>query len=167
MEQNYSVGYNRKQIHTRRRPTVRCFAGESGVSGSILSQRGQDESVFSAVKMEDNDFQSLALFRGMQQERLAGGKVMRRKNFPFDKKTRLEIDILELFISADYEPPLSAPGCICYLTVLSGQPQITAEEETYTLMRYDSLRFAADRPYRLVNMSNATVRLMLVYQYTK
>ena len=137
MEQNCAVGYTREQIYTRRKPRVRCFAGGIGASYGVLSQSGQDESVSSAVPMEDDDFQSLALFRGMHQECLAGGKVLRRKNFPFHEKTRLESDVLELFISADYEPPLSVPGCICYLTVLSGQPQITAEGETYTLMRYD------------------------------
>ena len=44
---------------------------------------------------------------------------------------------------------------------------LTAENQEFQLMERDALRFAADRPYEFVNMTNSTARLLLAYQYLK
>ena len=59
------------------------------------------------------------------------------------------------------------PGCVCYATVMSGTASLTAEEQAFRLLERDAIRFAADRPYRFENMTNATARVLLVYQYLK
>ena len=90
-----------------------------------------------------------------------------RQNFPYDDVTRLESCFIELYIGVDYEPEVSVPGCICHLTVMSGYPEVVAEGESFRLSERDTLRFAADRPWKIVNMTNSTARLILVYQYLK
>ena len=51
--------------------------------------------------------------------------------------------------------------------MISGTVNLMAEEQTFQLQERDALRFAADRPYELGNMTNSTARLLLVYQYLK
>ena len=65
----------------------------------------------------------------------------------------------------DFEP--SVPGCVCHATLISGTVRLHAEDQEFTLMERDALRFAADRPYRLENATNSTARLVLMYQYLK
>ena len=66
-----------------------------------------------------------------------------------------------------YRPELAVPGCVCHATVMSGTVSLTAENQEFQLMERDALRFAADRPYEFVNMTNSTARLLLAYQYLK
>ena len=89
------------------------------------------------------------------------------KIFFYDEVTRLESYFLDLYISGKYEPEPSVPGCVCYATVMSGTAALTAEDQTFRMLERDAIRFAADRPYRFENMTNASARIMLVYQYLK
>jgi hypothetical protein len=50
---------------------------------------------------------------------------------------------------------------------MSGTAALTAEDQTFRMLERDAIRFAADRPYRFENMTNASARIMLVYQYLK
>ena len=99
--------------------------------------------------------------------RLDGGKAVWRCNFPYDDVTRIESYFLDLYISAHYQPEPSVPGCICYATVISGTVSLTAQDQTLQLIERGALRFAADQPYGFENMTNATARLLLIYQYLK
>ena len=90
-----------------------------------------------------------------------------RQSFPFDECTRLESSFLDLYISAQYEPPVSIPGCVCHATLLSGTVTVTAEGQSFQLQERDALRFAADSAYRFENRFNSTARILLVYQYLK
>ena len=81
--------------------------------------------------------------------------------------TRQESFFLDLYISAQYAPEPSVPGCLCHATVLSGTVGLEAEEQTFQLLERDALRFAADRPYRFSNQTSASARLLLVYRYLK
>ena len=119
--------------------------------------------------MENDDFESLLLSRELDNkpQRLDGGKALLRRSFPYDDATRQESFFLDLYISAKYEPEPSVPGCVCHATVMSGTVSLTAEDQPFQLLERDALRFAADRPYHFVNMTNSTARLLLVYQYLK
>ena len=59
------------------------------------------------------------------------------------------------------------PGCICYVTVVSGTVEVQAEGESIRLMERDGLRFAADQPHQFVNMSHSAARMLLSYRYLK
>jgi len=184
MELNRAVAENIKRIRKSKKLSMERLAVESGVSRSMLGQIERGEAnpsvailgklatalkVPAEVLMENDDFQSLALYRESETKpvRMDAGKVVRRPNFPYDPATRLESYFLDLYISARYTPEVSVPGCVCHLTVMSGSPSVTVEGETFRLLERDALRFAADRPYHFENMTNSTSRLMLVYQYLK
>jgi len=184
MELTRAVGENIKRIRKTKKMSMDRLANESGVSRSMLGQIERGEAnpsvaligkLASALKvpadilLENDSFETLSLFREAETKpiRLDAGKAVLRPNFPFDEVTRIESFFLDLYISAHYVPELSVPGCICHLTVMAGNPEIKVEGETFRLVERDALRFAADRPYEFSNMTNSTVRLLLVYQYLK
>lgn len=184
MELNRAVGENIKRIRKGKKLSMERLAAESGVSRSMLGQIERGEAnpsvailgklagtlkVPAEVLLENDDFETLTLYREVETKpiRLDGGKAVWRCNFSYDEKTRLESYFLDLYISAQYAPELSVPGCICYVTVMSGMVTLTAEGQEFRLIERDAIRFAADQPYSFLNMTNATARLMLVYQYLK
>ena len=184
MELTRAVGENIKRIRKGKKLSMERLAAEAGVSRSMLGQIERGEAnpsvgivgklalalkVPAEVLLENDDFVTLAEFRNVdtKPERMDGGKAVWRCNFPYDDATRVESFFLDLYISAHYRPEPSVAGCLCYATVVSGTVSLTAEGETFLLNERDALRFAADQAYGFENMTNATARLVLVYQYLK
>ena len=184
MELTRAVGENIKRIRKSKKLSMERLAAEAGVSRSMLGQIERGEAnpsvgivgklaralkVPAEVLLENDDFVTLGEFRNVdtKPERMDGGKAVWRCNFPYDDATRIESFFLDLYISAHYRPEPSEAGCVCYATVVAGTVSLTAEGEVYHLNERDALRFAADQPYGFENMTNATARLVLVYQYLK
>ena len=184
MELNRAVAENIKRIRKSKKLSLERTAALSGVSRSMLSQIERGEAnpsvailgklaealkVPAEILLENDDFISLLLSREPDNipKRLDGGKVLLRPSMPYDGVTRQESFFLDLYISAHYRPELSGPGCVCHAPVMSGTVSLTAEDQEFQLMERDALRFAADRPYAFVNMTNSTARLLLAYQYLK
>lgn len=184
MELNHAVAENLKRIRKGQKLSLERTAELSGVSRSMLGQIERGEAnpsvailakLAAALKipaeklLENDGFESLLPIRELdaKAERLDGGKVVLRTSFPYDPVTRQESLFLDLYISGRYAPAPALPGCVCHLTVLSGGVVVTAEGETFSLAERDALRFAADRPYFVVNQSNATARLLLGFRYLK
>jgi transcriptional regulator with XRE-family HTH domain len=184
MELTRTVGENIKRIRKSKKLSMERLAEQSAVSRSMLGQIERGEAnpsvallgklavalkVPAEVLLENDDFISLAEYREVNTKpvRLDAGKTVLRPNFPYDEITRIESYFLDLYISASYAPEPAVPGCVCYATVLSGTVTLTAEEQDFRLIERDALRFAADLPYKFGNMTNATARLLLVYQYLK
>lgn len=184
MELNRAVAENIKRIRKSKKLSIERTAALSGVSRSMLGQIERGEAnpsvatiaklaatlkVPAEVLLENDDFTPLLLARELDQKpvRLDGGKAILRPNFPYDDTTRQESFFLDLYISAHYQPQPSVPGCVCHATLFSGTVQLHAEGQPFQLLERDALRFAADRPYYFENMTNATARLLLVYQYLK
>ena len=184
MELNRAVADNIKRIRKSKKLSMERTAELAGVSRSMLGQIERGEAnpsvailgklaaalkVPAEVLLENDDFETLALFPEVETKpvRLDGGKAVLRPNFPYDQVTRLESSFLDLYISAKYAPEVSVPGCVCHLTVMSGTVSLTAEGQEFRLLERDAIRFAADQPYSFSNMTNSTARLLLVYQYLK
>ena len=96
-----------------------------------------------------------------------GGKVNLRPSLPYDETTRLESFFLDIYISGRYTPEPSIPGCLCHATVLTGTVELTAEGENFHLLERDAIRFAADQPWTIRNMSSGHARLLLSFYYRK
>lgn len=184
MDLNRAVADNIKRIRKSKKLSMERLAEQAGVSRSMLGQIERGEAnpsvgtlakiakalkVPAEILLENDDFEPLLLVRELEkrQVRLDGGKVVLRPNFAYDEVTRQESWFLDLYISAKYAPEVSVPGCICHATMFSGTVNLIVDAEAYQLQERDSLRFAADRPYRFENMTSSTGRLMLVYQYLK
>ena len=184
MELTRAVGENIKRIRKSKKLSMERLAEQAGVSRSMLGQIERGEAnpsvglvgklatalkVPAEILLENDSFEALSLYREVdtKPQRLDGGKTVLRPNFPYDEATRLESFFLDLYISARYAPEPSVPGCVCYATVISGTPSLTAEEQTFRLVERDALRFSADRPYWFENMTSGTAKVLLVYQYLK
>lgn len=184
MDLNRAVAENIKRIRKSKKLSMERLAAEAGVSRSMLGQIERGEAnpsvallgkLAAALKvpadllLENDSFESLAEYPEVRTkpQRLDAGKAVLRENFPYDAVTRLESRFLDLYISARYAPEPSVPGCLCYVTVMSGTVSLSAEGQDFRLLERDAIRFAADRPYVFTNMSNSSARLMLIYQYLK
>lgn len=184
MELNRAVGENIKRIRKSKKLSMEKTAELAGVSRSMLGQIERGEAnpsvaivgklahalkVPAVVLLENDDFEPLTLYPevGTKPVRLDNGKAVLRPNFTYDDVTRLESYFLDLYISARYEPEPSVPGCVCYLTVMSGTVSLHTAGQEFRLLERDAIRFAADQPYTFLNMTNTTARMILVYQYLK
>lgn len=184
MELNQAVAENIKRIRKSKKLSIERAAAQAGVSRSMLGQIERGEAnpsvavvgklakalkVPAQVLLENDSFQSLLHSREVDNKalRLDGGKVLLRPSFPYDEVTHQETFFLDLYISAEYRPELSVPGCVCHATVMSGTVALEAEGESFELFERDALRFSSDQPYCFTNMTNATARLLLCYQYLK
>ena len=184
MELNRAVGENIKRIRKTKKLSMERTAELSGVSRSMLGQIERGEAnpsvailgkiaaalkVPAEVLLENDDFESLMVVRELDNKptRMDAGKVVLRRSFPYDDTTRQESCFLDLYIMGHYEPEPSVTGCVCHATLVSGTVRLHAEDQEFTLMERDALRFAADRPYFFENMTNSTARLVLMYQYLK
>ena len=184
MDLNRAVAENIKRIRKTKKLSMERTAELSGVSRSMLGQIERGEAnpsvailgklaaalrVPAEILLENDSFESLLLALELNNKpvRKNGGRAVLRQSFPFDECTRLESCFLDLYISAEYEPPPSVPGCVCHATVLSGTVIVTAEDQSFQMQERDALRFAADGPYRFENRFNSTARMLLVYQYLK
>jgi transcriptional regulator with XRE-family HTH domain len=184
MDLNQAVAENIHRIRKSKKLSLERTAALSGVSRSMLGQIERGEAnpsvailgkLAAALKVSPeellawDDFAPLLPIRELDTRpvRLDGGKALLRPSFPYDAKTGVETFFLDLYISARYAPDPSVPGCICHATVLSGEVVLTAQDTVFQLLERDALRFAADQPYSLENVSNSTSRLLLLYQYLK
>ena len=184
MELNRAVAENIKRIRKTKKLSMERTAALAGVSRSMLGQIERGEAnpsvailgkLAAALKvpaqtlLENDGFETLLVARELDNTpvRLDGGKAVLRQSFPYDEVTRQESFFLDLYISARYEPELSVPGCLCHLTVLSGTVALEAEGESYQLLERDAIRFAADQPWRMENMTNTTARMLLSFRYLK
>lgn len=98
---------------------------------------------------------------------LDGGRTILRPSLPYDDVSNMMSCFLDLYIGAKYTPGTSLPGCVCHATVLSGTVSLTAEGQTFQLLERDAIRFKADQPYHIENISSGTGRLLLEYQYLR
>ena len=184
MELNRAVAGNIRRIRKSKKLSLEQTAALSGVSRSMLGQIERGEAnpsvailgkialalkVPAEVLLENDDFQSLLLARtaAVKAQLSDGGKVNLRPCMPYDETTRQESYFLDVYISGRYTPEPSVPGCLCHAAVLSGSVELTAEGETFHLLERDALRFAADQPWTLTNMSSGNARLLLSYRYLK
>ncbi len=184
MELNRAVAGNIRRIRKSKKLSMEQTAALSGVSRSMLGQIERGEAnpsvailgkiaqalkVPAEVLLENDDFDSLLLARtaAVKAHLSDGGKVNLRPSLPYDETTRQESFFLDIYISGCYAPELSVPGALCHLTVLSGSVELTAEGENFHLLERDAIRFAADQPWTVRNMSSGNARMLLGFRYLK
>lgn len=175
MELNRAVAGNIRRIRKSKKLSMEQTAALSGVSRSMLGQIERGEAnpsvailgkiaqalkVPAEVLLENDDFDSLLLARtaAVKAQLSDGGKVNLRPSLPYDETTRQESFFLDIYISGCYAPEPSVPGALCHLTV---------EGENFHLLERDAIRFAADQPWTVRNMSSGNARMLLGFRYLK
>lgn len=109
----------------------------------------------------------LARVQNSRPKHLDGGRTILRPSLPYDDVSNMMSCFLDLYIGAKYTPGVSLPGCVCHATVISGTVSLTAEGQTFQLLERDAIRFKADQPYHIENLSSGAGRLLLEYQYLR
>ena len=109
----------------------------------------------------------LSRVQASRPKHLDGGRTILRPSLPYDDISNMMSCFLDLYIGARYTPGTSPPGCVCHATVLSGTVSLTAEGRTFQLLERDAIRFKADQPYHIENISSGTGRMLLEYQYLR
>ncbi len=106
----------------------------------------------------------LSRVQASRPKHLDGGRTILRPSLPYDDISNMMSCFLDLYIGARYTPGTSLPGCVCHATVLSGTVSLTAEGRTFQLLERDAIRFKADQPSHIENLSSGTGRMLLEYQ---
>ena len=109
----------------------------------------------------------LSRVQASRPKHLDGGRTILRPSLPYAGISTMMSCFLDLYIGARYTPGTSLPGCVCHATVLSGTVSLTAEGRTFQLLERDAIRFKADQPYHIENISSGTGRMLLEYQYLR
>lgn len=183
MELQKIVGNNVKQLREQRKLTLDAAAKQTGVSRSMLAQieKGDVNPTISVLwkiangykvsftsLMDSNAKESLVV-RSEEIEPLIedGGKYLNYPIFPFQENRPFEIYRIQIekggFLSA--QPHMA--GTEEYITVFSGNVEITAAQETFRLSEGDSLRFRADTEHSYKNIGHAAASLSMLIYYDR
>lgn len=177
------VAVNIRRIREQKKLTLDAAAEATGVSRSMLAQiekgdvnptisvlwkiaNGYKVSFTSLVERESE--QIYVLRRGdtevLQED---GGRYLNYPIFPFDERTLFETYriVIEPEGRLTAEPHLN--GSEEYITVFSGQVEITAAGKSVLLAEGDSIRFRANVPHAYRNAGAERVELSMLIYYSR
>lgn len=177
------VAANVKRIREQKKLTLDAAAEATGVSRSMLAQiekgdvnptisvlwkiaNGYKVSFTSLVEREND---TISVIRQEENGVLEadGGRYRNYPAFPFDEKTLFETYRIVIepsgFLAA--EPHLN--GSEEYITVFSGQVEITVNGECIRLSEGDSARFRANTPHAYRNTGDAPAQLSMLIHYSR
>ena len=181
MEVTGIVAVNVKRIREQKKLTLDAASEATGVSRSMLAQieRGDVNPTISVLWKIANGYKvsftslverkndTISVVRQAEMEPLQenDGKYLNYPIFPFSEKTLFEIYriVIEPSGVLSAEPHLT--GSEEYITVFSGQVEITVADERFELATGDSIRFCANVPhsYRNIGTEQATLSMLIYY----
>jgi transcriptional regulator with XRE-family HTH domain len=181
MDFQQTVGKNVKQIREERKLTLDVAAKLTGVSRSMLAQiekgdvnptisvlwkiaNGYKTSFTSLLSTHDSSY---LLIRSDQVEPLEedSGRYRNRPAFPFQPDTRFETYLIEIQPGGSLQAQPHMAGTEEFLSVFSGQVEITAGSQSFQLGQGDSLRFRADTPHAYKNGGEQAAALHMIIFY--
>jgi len=98
---------------------------------------------------------------------LAGGKVHLIVLSPLEMVDDLEMYLLQMDTGAVMESRAHHPGCEEYLTILNGEIEVTAGEQTEVLGPEDYIIYAADVPHIIRASGDGPARAHLTVRFTQ
>ncbi len=175
------VACNAKRIREEKKLTLDGAAELTGVSRSMLAQieKGDVNPTISVLWKIANGYK--VSFTSLLEEKCNEVHVIREADnvplteddgrcvnypiFTFQEQTLFETFrlILKPGGTLSAQPHLS--GSEEYITVFSGEVEITVEEESFRLSRGDSIRFLASVPHVYKNVGPDTVEMSMVIYY--
>ena len=180
MEIKKAVAKNIRDARERKKLTLDAAAKLTGVSRSMLAQmeKGEVNPTISILWKIANgyklSFTSLVssgsgplLIRGGDVTPLIedGGRYINRPAFPFQEGRQFETYRIEIMEGGHLEAQPHLEGAEEYVTMFSGEAEITAGGESFTLRDGDSLRFKADVPHSYKNVGAGTVLMSMMIYY--
>lgn len=183
MDITNTVAVNTKRIREQKKLTLDAAASVTGVSRSMLAQieKGEVNPTISVLwKIAGGykvSFTSLVEARGdavavirqadIQPLKADEGRYLNYPIFLFDEEKLFETYriVIEAGGSLPAQPHLK--GAVEYITVFSGQVEITVAEERFWLSKGDSVRFGADVPHMYQNSGTEAVELSMLIYYCR
>lgn len=180
MDINAAISYHVKKVREERKLTLDAAAALTGVSRSMLAQieKGDVNPTISVLWKIANGYK--VSFTSLVESKVAentfipcttpileddDGKYLNYPTFPFDEKKLFEM----------YRIVIEEGGCLKasphlasseeYVTVFTGEVEITVGSETYRLEEGDSLRFRADTAHSYRNMGSQRAAMSMVIAY--
>ncbi len=177
------IAVNVKAIREQKKLTLDAAAELTGVSRSMLAQieKGDVNPTISVLWKIANGYK--VSFTSLVEKKTEGVTVIRQSDqvplkedngrylnypiFAFDEKTLFETYriVIEPNGKLSAQPHLN--GSEEYITVFSGEVEITVESETFRLAKGDSIRFAANVPHGYHNSRNENAELSMLIFYCK
>ncbi|MEQ9852148.1 MULTISPECIES: helix-turn-helix domain-containing protein [Pectobacterium] len=181
-ELTHRIGNTLKTLRQEKGWSLTRASEETGVSKAMLGQieRGESSptvatlwkiatglnvafSTFIQPTLAEEDVAYRSVASSAFREREAGMHVV--PIFPFDKKLRFDMFVIELAAGASSTSSAHESGVIEHIIVLEGQLEMTVDGQTQLLSAGDGLRFAADREHRYHNPADTTVRFHDLIHY--
>lgn len=177
------VAANAKHIREQKKLTLDAAAKATGVSRSMLVQieKGEVNPTISVLwkiangykvsftSLVEKGIDSVSVIRQDEYSHLTedDGRYLNYPVFPFNEKTLFEMYriVIEPGGTLCAQPHLA--GSEEYITVFSGQIEITVSDERFSLSKGDSIRFRADVSHAYKNIGNTTVELSMLIFYNR
>lgn len=181
MNINSAVSQNIKRIRERKKLTLDAAASVTGVSRSMLAQieKGGANPTISVLWKIANGYKvsfSSLIERAPETSVVLpadavrpisedDGKYVNYPAFAFDEQRGFETYRIVIAPGGSLQAEPHLTGTEEYITVFSGNVEITASEQRFTLAKGDSIRFLADVPhsYRNVGSEEAQLSMLLYY----
>ena len=175
------IAANIKELRAYKGLTLEEAAKITNVSKSMLAQieRGEVNPTISVLWKIANGYK--VSFTSLMENREQASFVIREKDitplaeneekyinypiFPFQENKSFETYRIQIKVGGflDAQPHLN--GTEEYITVFSGQVEITVGTETFLLDIGDSIRFMANVPHSYRNLGNKDVFLSMIIYY--
>ncbi len=177
------VAVNIKKIRERKKLTLDAAAELTGVSRSMLAQiekgdvnptisvlwkiaNGYKVSFTSLVEEESDE---VTVIRQAERTPLEEdeGRYLNYPVFAFDEKTLFETYRIVIEPKGELSAQPHLNGSEEYITVFSGEVEITVEKETFRLSKGDSIRFFSNVPHAYRNLGDEKAELSMLIFYHK
>lgn len=177
------VAANARNIRERKKLTLDAAAAATGVSRSMLAQieKGEVNPTISVLWKIANGYKvsftslvergqdPVSVIRQREITPLSGdgGRYLNYPVFTFSEKTLFETYRIAIEPGGRLEAQPHLSGSEEYITVFTGQAEITVAGERYLLEKGDSIRFCADVPHSYGNTGAETAELSMLIFYSR
>lgn len=181
MEIQKLIAENIKELRAYKGLTLEEAAKATGVSRSMLAQieKGDVNPTISVLWKIANGYK--VSFTSLMENRARGSFVIRKKDitpleenegkyinypiFPFQEDKLFETYRIQIKVGGFLNAQPHLTGTEEYITVFSGQVEITAGTDAFLLTVGDSIRFMADVSHSYKNVGNEDVFLSMIIYY--
>lgn len=177
------VAINIKSIREQKKLTLDAASEITGVSRSMLAQIEKGDvnptiSVlwkiangykvsFSSLVERKSDLISVVRQSDVEPLKEDNDLYLNYPIFPFNEKTLFETCRIVIEPSGSLSAQPHMNGIEEYITVFSGDVEITVADENYQLSKGDSMRFYANVPHSYRNIGAERVELSMIIYYSK
>ena len=175
---NMIVAKNIKRLREEKNLSMDALVRLSGVSKSMLAQieRGDGNPTISTLWKISNGmkvpFDALTVRPKSPYEIVKtsdiqplledGGKVKNYSIFPDNENRRFAVYYLELDVGSYWESEPHLKGTTEFITIFTGQIEIIADGQRFTVGKGESIRFSADTVHSYKNVGDETAILHMI-----